>query len=87
VWHHFQVQTHHDPDGGTEIYYDAVALDGNVTQITSCKNASTGASLACASTPSNPGWGALIGPNFQIDGTGPGGAATAYVDNFTVFYW
>lgn len=87
VWHHFQVQTHHDPDGGTGIYYDAVAIDGNVTPITSCTIASTGASVPCVSTPSNPGWGGLIGPNFQIDGTGSGGAATAYVEDFTVFYW
>jgi len=87
VWHHFQVQTHHDPDGGTGIYYDAVAIDGNVTPITSCTIASTGVSIPCVSSPSNPGWGALIGPNFQIDGTGPGGSATAYVDDLTVFYW
>jgi hypothetical protein len=87
VWHHFQIQTHHDPDGGTGIYYDAVALDGNVTKITSCTNPSTGAAVACQSTSRNLGWGPLIGPNFQIDGKGPGGAATAYVDDFTVFYW
>lgn len=87
VWHHFQVQTHHDPDGGTNLYYDAVAIDGNVTPITSCTNPSTGASVTCVSTSRNPGWGGLIGPNFQIDGTGPGGAATAYVEDFTVFYW
>ncbi len=87
VWHHFQVQTHHDPNGGTGLYYDAVALDGNVTRITKCTNASTGASVACQSTPSNPGWGSLIGPNFQIDGSGPGWSATAYVDDFSTFYW
>ena len=87
VWHHFQVQTHHDPNGGTGLYYDAVALDGNVARITKCTNASTGASVACQSTPSNPGWGSLIGPNFQIDGSGPGWSATAYVDDFSTFYW
>lgn len=87
VWHHFQVQTHHDVNGGTGIYYDAVAVDGHITNITSCTIASTGAPVPCMSTSSNPGWGALIGPNFQIDGTGPGGSATAYVDDFTVYYW
>ncbi len=84
VWHHFQIQTHQN--AGT-IYYDAVAIDGNVTPITSCTNASTRASIVCQSTPSNPGWGSLIGPNFQIDGSGAGGSATAYVDDFTVYYW
>jgi len=87
VWHHFQVQAHHDPDGGANIYYDAVAIDGNVVPITSCTIASTGTSIACVSTSRNPGWGGLIGPNFQIDGTGPGGTATAYMEDFTVFYW
>lgn len=87
VWHHLQILTHHDPDGGTGIYYDAVAIDGNVTPITSCIVPSTGAVIACASTSSNPGWAAVIGPNFQIDGAGPGGTATAYADDFTVFYW
>lgn len=87
VWHHFQIQTHHDANGGTGVYYDAVALDGNVTNITSCTNPSTGASISCQSTSENLGWGSVIGPNFQLDGSGTSGTATAYVDDFTIFYW
>jgi hypothetical protein len=87
VWHHFQMQTHHDANGGVGIYYDAVAVDGNVFNITSCTNQSTGASVSCESTSENLGWGGVIGPNFQIDGNGNGGTATAYTDNFTIYYW
>ena len=87
AWHHFQIQAHHDANGSMGIYYDAVALDGNVTPITKCTYASTGAAVACQSTALSLGWGGVIGPNFQLDGSGPGGTATAYVDDFTVFYW
>jgi hypothetical protein len=87
VWHHFQIQAHHDASGGSGVYYDAVALDGNVTKITSCTNPSSGASVSCQSTSENLGWGGVIGPNFQLDGNGPSGTATAYVDAFTLFYW
>ena len=87
VWHHIQVQVHHDANGGTGIYYDAVAIDGHVTPITTCtiaSGASAGQPIPCQSTPTHPGWGAQIGPQFQIDGNG---TITAYVDDFTVFYW
>lgn len=89
VWHHFQIQTSHDAEPGQNIYYEAVALDGNVTPITTCKNQTTGATVACQSTSTNLGWAGLIGPNFQLDGNGElsSGAATAYVDNFTIYYW
>ena len=87
VWHHFQIQAHHDENGGPGIYYDAVAVDGNVTPITTCKNPSTGVALGCVSTSENLGWGSVIGPNFQIDGNGSGGCASAFVDEFTIYFW
>jgi hypothetical protein len=87
VWHHFQIQTHHEASGGTGIYYDAVAVDGNATNITSCTNPTTGAAVSCDSTSESLGWGGVIGPNFQIDGIGSGGNITAYADNFTVYFW
>jgi hypothetical protein len=87
VWHHFQIRAHHDANGSTGIYYDAVAMDGNVTPITKCTNASTGATIVCQSTALSLGWGGVIGPNFQLDGSGTGGTATAFVDDFSVFYW
>jgi hypothetical protein len=87
TWHHVQIQTHHDASGGTGVHYDAVAIDGNVTNITSCKNPSTGASVSCTSKAESLNWDAVIGPNFQLDGLGSGGSATAYVDKFTVYYW
>ena len=89
VWHHFQIQTHQN---ASTIYYDAVAIDGNVTPITACKIASgssKGQSISCDSTPKNSTWGPQIGPNFQMDGYGttPNSTITAYVDDFTIFYW
>ncbi|HEX4169633.1 MAG TPA: hypothetical protein VHZ55_29570, partial [Bryobacteraceae bacterium] len=89
VWHHFQIETYHDTEPGQNIYYESVALDGNVTPITTCKNQTTGATVPCQSTSTNPNWSGLIGPNFQLDGNGKlsSGTATAYVDNFTIYYW
>jgi hypothetical protein len=87
IWHHLQIQTHHDANGGPGIYYDAIAVDGNVTPITTCTNPSTGAVISCVSTAENLGWGGVIGPNFQLDGQGSGGSAAAYVDDFTIYYW
>jgi hypothetical protein len=92
TWHHIQIQTHHDPYGnGNTVYYDAVAIDGNVSNITSChKIGDPNTPESCDSAGTSSNWGGSIGPNFQLDGqtvSGYSNSITAYVDNFTVYYW
>jgi hypothetical protein len=92
AWHHFQIQSHHDSSG--VIHYDKVAVDGVITSSLTCtpKGGGTATAAACNSAGKSLGWGAGMGPNFQLDGLGtpPSGSsysASAYVDNFTIDYW
>jgi hypothetical protein len=86
TWHHFQIETHHDSSGS---HYDAVALDGVVSNVT-CAQSDCG-----VNPPTVPGWGGVLGPNFQLDGEKASpdhageivGTATAYVNNFTIYHW
>lgn len=92
TWHHIQIETHHDPYGnGNNIYYDAVAIDGNVTNITSChKIGDPNTPETCDNAGKSSNWGGTIGPNFQLDGqvtSGYPNSITAYVDDFTIDYW
>lgn len=95
VWHHFQIQSHHDPNSGAEVYYDAVAIDGNPVDITKCQQpsgsvySSSEPTVSCLSEVRHPSpaWSDFIGPNFQLDEMNASGTATAYVDTFSVFYW
>lgn len=85
AWHHLQVLTHHDADGGDNIYYDEISVDGDVQNLT-CNGG------ACQSTAESTSWGESIGPNFQLDGgaTPSGGgydSIISYVDNFNIWYW
>ncbi len=87
TWHHVQIQTHHDANGGSNLYYDAIALDGNANPVTTCKK--DGATTTCvgqANVFTHP-WATLIGPNFQLDGEIANNPAQAYTDNFTIYYW
>ncbi|MGI8769826.1 MAG: hypothetical protein ACR2JE_00135 [Acidobacteriaceae bacterium] len=92
AWHHLQIQTHHDSSG--VIHYDQVAVDGVITSNLTCtpKGGGTATAAACNSAGKKLGWGAGMGPNFQLDGLGtptpPSSySATAYVDNYTIYYW
>jgi hypothetical protein len=88
AWHHFQIQTHHDASGGSGVHYDYIAVDGTVSQISSCTTrGSHPVATSCVGTVDNLQWSTLIGPNFQLDGQTQGGSAKAYVDNFTIYYW
>lgn len=88
-WHHIQVRSHRDLSGGSTIFYDAVAVDGSVSQITSCSEPSTGAAVSCTGQKDTnaTGWSPTIGPNFQLDGRGTSGAITAYANNFQIYWW
>ena len=86
-WHHIQIQVHHDADGGPNLYYDSVAVDGSVQSLTGCNGG------ACQGTVNaSLKWGSVIGPNFQLDGSSASGApssgtVTVYADTYTIFYW
>jgi hypothetical protein len=74
TWHHVQVAYHRDDAGNAT--YEAVALDGVVSQIDATV-------FAAASL----GWGKVLQTQFQIDGKGASGGVTAYADNLTVYRW
>src|SRR5579859_7930184 len=79
-WHHVQIQTQHGSGGNTSIQYNAVAVDGGVTNLT-CGGGT------CSGTAQSSTWASTIGPNFQMDGTTQNGTVHAYTDAFTIFYW
>jgi hypothetical protein len=81
TWHHVQIQYHRGPNSGDLITYDAVAVDGLVSNFT-CGTSNT----ACTGSPANASW-SHGGPNFQLDGLQSSGSITAYVDDFTIYRW
>jgi hypothetical protein len=90
AWHHIVIQSHHDPNAGSNIYYDSVSVDGASSPVSRCTTrGSNPVSTSCVGTVNKNlnTWAPLIGPNFQLDGKTVGGSVQAYVDNFTIYYW
>jgi hypothetical protein len=74
TWHHVQISFARD-DAGNVTYY-AVWLDGNEQAV----NATAPSAFAL-------GWPSTLLTNFQVDGLGPDGTSTVYVDQMTVYRW
>lgn len=74
AWHHVQAYFSHDQSGN--IRYHSVWLDG----VESSLNVTAFGAF-------DIGWGPIINTQFQVDGRGSGGHATAYVDGLTVSRW
>jgi hypothetical protein len=74
TWHHVQISYSRNSSG--QITYNAVYLDGLEEPI----NATVSSAFAL-------GWGPTLVTNFEIDGLGSGGSATAYLDDLTVYRW
>jgi hypothetical protein len=74
VWHHIQIA--YSRDGAGNVTYKYVTLDGVQKAI----NQTVPSAFAL-------GWGSTLLTNFQIDGLGGDGSATAYLDNLTVYRW
>jgi len=74
TWHHVQVWYSHDDSGN--VTYHSVWFDGVEQAI----NATVPGEFAL-------GWGPVLVTNFQIDGVGASGSATAYLDNLTIYRW
>jgi len=74
VWHHVQISYSRNNSG--QVTYYAVYLDGLEMPV----NATVSSAFAL-------GWTPTLITNFQIDGLGAGGTASAYVDHLTVYRW
>jgi hypothetical protein len=74
TWHHIQIS--YSRDGGT-VTYESVVLDGQQSDFVG----------ATGNSAFRLGWGATLLTNFQLDGHGSEGSATAYVDKFTISRW
>jgi hypothetical protein len=74
TWHHVQISYSRNSSG--QVTYNTVYLDGLEEPI----NATVSSAFAL-------GWGPVLLTNFEIDGLGSGGSATAYLDNLTVYRW
>ena len=74
AWHH--VQVYYSRDNSGNVTYHSVWLDGQQETI----NATVNSAFAL-------GWGPVLLTNFQVDGLGANGAATAYLDNLIVSRW
>lgn len=75
VWHHVQISYSRDNSGN--VTYQSVVLDGVEYDL---ENATGNSAFTL-------GWGSTLLTNFQIDGRGNSGSATAYVDNLVVYRW
>jgi hypothetical protein len=53
TWHHLQVLTHHDADGGDNIYYDEISVDGDVQNLT-CNGGTYRAITSAMGFPEKP---------------------------------
>lgn len=83
-WQHVQIRSYRGPTVGNPITYDAVAVDGNVVNLTCNKSQGH---AACNGNPSGSAWGdGTIGPNFQINGKA-GANVTAYAHQFNIYRW
>jgi len=73
-WHHVQIA--YTRDGAGNVTYQSVWLDGVQSQL----NATAPSAFAL-------GWGPVLLTNFQVDGYGPSGSSTVYLDDLTVYRW
>lgn len=73
-WHHVQITYSRDSEGN--VTYKSVWLDGLEEDI-----------YATVPSAFALGWGNCLLTNFQVDGLGGYGSATAYLDNLTVYRW
>ena len=74
TWHHVQIAYSHDAAGN--VTYKSVWLDGVQQDL----NVTVPSSFAL-------GWGSTLLTNFQVDGKTTSGAATAYLNNLTIYRW
>lgn len=74
TWHHVQVTYARDEAGN--VTYQSVWFDGVQQDI----NATVPSAFAL-------GWSSVLLTNFQVDGLGPAGSSTAFIDNLTVARW
>jgi hypothetical protein len=74
TWHHVQLSYSRD---GETVTYESVVLDGEQSDFVG----------ATGNSAFRLGWGATLLTNFQLDGHGSEGSATAYVDKFTISRW
>jgi hypothetical protein len=74
TWHHVQISYSRDDAG--DITYNAVWLDDVQQNI----DATVNSAFAL-------GWAPALLTNFQIDGLGPSGTTTVYMDDLTIYRW
>jgi hypothetical protein len=74
VWNHVQISYSRDDSGN--VTYNAVALNGVVSNI----NATVPSSFAL-------GWGPTLVTNFEMDGFGTSGTSTVFMNSLSVFRW
>lgn len=75
TWHHIQIAYSRDNVGN--VTYQSVVLDGVESDFVG----------ATGNSAFTLGWASTLLTNFQIDGLGPGGSVTAYLDNLSVYRW
>ncbi len=74
TWHHVQVLYSRDSAGN--VTYEAVWLDDAEQDI----DTTVPSAFAL-------GWGSTLLTNLQVDGRGPSGSSTVYLDNLTIYRW
>jgi hypothetical protein len=74
IWHRVQISYSRDDSGN--VTYNAVALDGAVSNI----NATAPSSFAL-------GWTPALLTNFEVDGRGSSGSSTVYLNDLTIYSW
>ncbi len=74
TWHHVQVLYSRDSAGN--VTYESVWLDDVEQDI----DATVPSAFAL-------GWGSTLLTNLQVDGRGPSGSSTVYLDNLTIYRW
>jgi hypothetical protein len=75
TWHHVQLSYSRDNNGN--VTYESVILDGQQSDFVG----------ATGNSAFKLGWSPTLLTNFQLDGHGSEGSATAYVDRFTISRW
>lgn len=74
TWHHVQISYSRTDDG--MVTYNSVWLDGTEQKV----NATVFSGFALH-------WGPTLLTNFQVDGTGPSGSNTVYLDDLVIYRW
>ncbi len=75
AWHHVQISYSRDSNGN--VTYQTAVLDGVESDLVG----------ATGNSAFHLGWTSTLLTNFQLDGLGSRGSATAYVDNLTLYRW